>query len=198
MLLSLCLDTLDQTRFQNTYEQSHHQFWDFSFWAVFRPSQAPLQSINFFFIFIKAKHFLRCWVIANTLGSPHYLHSWARATMPLGLWRTARPELHRFSGTQSLPWTFQDDSIWKKKTLTHALSFLEQIPEQRANGGCATKAGGPHRASLGCRAPGAAQGCSHPLGHLLLVGEVLACASQKGLHPKVKDSHIALKSHCPS
>lgn len=85
MLLYLCLDTLDQTRFQNTYEQSHQQFWDFLFWTVFRPSQAPLQSINFFFIFIKAKHFLRCWVIANTLGSSHYLHSWCPCHHTFGL-----------------------------------------------------------------------------------------------------------------
>lgn len=85
MLLSLCPDTLDQTRFQNTYEQSHQQFWDFLFWTVFRPSQAPLQFINFFFIFIKAKHFLRCWVIANTLGSSRYLHSWCLCHHAFGL-----------------------------------------------------------------------------------------------------------------
>ena len=45
----------------------------------------------------------------------------------------------------------------QKKTHTHVRSFLEQIPEQRVNGVGATKASTPRRASLGCRAPQAAQ-----------------------------------------
>lgn len=34
----------------------------------------PVLFINLFFIFRKAKHFLWCWIIANTLGSSCYLH----------------------------------------------------------------------------------------------------------------------------
>lgn len=87
-----------------------------------------------------------------------------------------------------------------KKTHTHSLSFLEQIPEQRENGADATKAGASCRASLAAGLPGLhrATGYSHPLGHLLLFREVLACASRKGLHTKIEDGHIAMRSHCPS
>lgn len=74
----------------------------------------------------------------------------------------------------------------QKKTHTHALYSLEQISEQRTNGVGATKVGTPQRAILGCRDLWTAQGCSHPLGHLLLVGKVLACATQKGLYSKIE------------
>lgn len=43
--------------------------------------------------------------------------------------------------------------------------------------------------------PGLHRAASHHLRHLLLIGEVLTCAGQKGCRPKVEDNHVALQSH---
>lgn len=43
--------------------------------------------------------------------------------------------------------------------------------------------------------PGLRRAASHHFRYLLLIEEVLTSDGQKGCHPKIEDSHIALQSH---
>lgn len=133
-------------------------------------------------------------MIASTMGFSHYLHSWCLCHVS-GFAEISKARAAHFLRNRVFHELYKMMLSEWKKTHMHALFWtkflskgqMEQVPPKLV----------PHTGPAW--ATGlfwAVQGCSHPLGHMFLMGEVLACGSQNRFHSKNEDCHTALQPCC--